>query len=151
GLHGYDVATLPPKEIVAAAFSTDYGRALVAEFGEILAQSADKTCVTSKNLGSADFARRAGEIYQRHGTCMFELYRSALNVPAYEAALSARAPSLRADLAKLRGDPDVQKLIALEQPTRFSDIADHIVEYLTRHLLISRIKLAREPFGLARG
>jgi len=45
----------------------------------------------------------------------------------YEAALQTRAPSLHAELAQLRSDPDVQKLIALEQPTRFSGIADLVV------------------------
>jgi len=49
GLTAYDLATLPPKDIAAGAFSTDYGRALVAELGDILADSADKTCVQSKS------------------------------------------------------------------------------------------------------
>ena len=57
GLAAYDLATLPPKDIVAAAFSTDYGRALVGELGEILADSADTSCIQSKNLSGADFMR----------------------------------------------------------------------------------------------
>jgi len=79
--------------------------------------------VQSKSLSRADFARSAGEIYQRYGTRVVEMSRSSLNVAAYEAALQTRAPSLHAELAQLRSDPDVQKLIALEQPTRFSGIA----------------------------
>jgi hypothetical protein len=151
GLIAYDVAILPPKDIIAAAFGTDYGRALVAELGDILVDSADTSCLQSRKLGRADIARSAGEIYQRYGTQMLEISRSALNVPAYEAALAARAPTLHADLARLRGDPDVQKLIALEEPTRFSGIADLVVENLDRYLLIRRIKLSKEVFGLARG
>jgi hypothetical protein len=151
GLASYDVATLPPKDIVAAAFGTDYGRALVAELGEILADSADKSCLQSKKLSRADLARGAGEIYQRYGTQMLEISRSVLNLPAYEAALKARAPTLHADVARLRGDPDVQKLLALEQPTRFSNIADLVVENLSRYLLLRRIRLTKDVSGLARG
>jgi len=151
GLAAYELATLPPKDIASAAFGTDYGRALVAELGEILADSADKTCGQAKNLTRADFARRAGEIYERYATRMIEISRSALNVHAYEAALRTRAPSLHADVARLRGDPDVQKLIALERPTRFSDIADRVVENLTGYLLLRRIRLTKEISGLARG
>ena len=76
GLGAYDVATLPPKEIVAAAFGTDYGRALVAELGDILMDSADKSCLGSRKLGGADLARGAGEIYQRYGTQMLDVSRS---------------------------------------------------------------------------
>jgi hypothetical protein len=151
GLTAYDLATLPPKDIAAAAFSTDYGRALVAELGAILADSADKSCARSKSLGPVDFVRGAGDIYQRYGTRMVEMSRSSLDVAAYEAALRAGAPSLQADLARLRSDPDVQKLIALEQPTRFSGIADRVVENFSRYLLLRRIKLTKEVSGLARG
>jgi hypothetical protein len=151
GLSAYDVATLPPKEIVAAAFGTDYGRALVAELGDILMDSADKSCLQSRKLGGADLARGAGEIYQRYGTQMLDVTRSTFSVPAYEAALAARAPTLHADLARLRGDPDVQKLLALEQPTRFSNIADLVVEHLSRYLLLRRITLTKDVSGLARG
>ena len=151
GLGAYDVATLPPNEIVTAAFGTDYGRALVAELGEILADSADKSCLQSSKLGRADLARGAGEIYQRYGTQMLEILRSTLSVPAYEAALAARAPTLHADVARLRGDPDVQKLLALEQPTRFSGIADLAVENLSRYLMLRRIRLTKDVSGLARG
>jgi hypothetical protein len=151
GLMAYEVATLPPQDIVAAAFATEYGRALVAELGDILMDSADKSCLASRKLGPAEVARGAGEIYQRYGTQMIEVIRSTLNVPAYEAALAARAPTLHADVARLRGDPDVQKLLALEQPTRFSNIADLVVENLSRYLMIQGIKLTRDVFGLARG
>jgi hypothetical protein len=151
GLGAYDVATLPPKEIVAAAFGTDYGRALVGELGEILVDSADTSCLQSRKLRAADLARGAGEIYQRYGTQMLEVSRAVLNVPAYEAALAARAPTLHADVARLRGDPDVQKLLALEQPTRFSHIADLVVENLSRYLLLRRITLTKDVSGLARG
>jgi len=151
GLMAYDVATLPPKDVVAAAFTTDYGRALVAEFGDLLMDSTDKSCLASRKLGPADVARGAGEIYQRYGTQMIEVLRSTLNVPAYEAALAARAPTLHADVARLRGDPDVQKLLTLEQPTRFSNIADLVVENLSRYLMIQGIKLSKDVFGLARG
>jgi hypothetical protein len=151
GLGAYDVATLPPNEIVAAAFGTDYGRALVAELGDILMDSADKSFMQSRKLGRADLARGAGEIYQRYGTQMLEVSRSLLNVPAYEAALAARAPTLHADVARLRDDPDVQKLLALEQPTRFSHIADLVVETLSRYLKLRRITLTKDVSGLARG
>jgi len=151
GLGSYDVATLPPKETVAAAFGTEYGRALVAELGDILMDSADKSCLQSRRLGRSDVARGAGEIYQRYGTQMMEVTRSAFNAPAYEAALKARAPTLHADLARLRGDPDVQKLLALEQPTRFSGIADLVVEHLSRYLTLRRIRLSKDVSGLARG
>ena len=151
GLMAYEVATLPPRDIIAAAFGTEYGRALVAEFGDILVDSADKSCLQSKKLGRADVARGAGEIYQRYGTQMLEVTRSVLNVPAYEATLEARAPTLHADVARLRGDPDVQKLLALEQPTRFSGIADLVVENLSRYLMLHRIRLTKDVYGLARG
>src|SRR5690349_10400815 len=114
----YDDVILPPKEIIAAAFGTEYGRALVAELGEILADTADKACIQSKNLGPADFARHAGEIYQRYGTRILETFHAMVGAAA-DAAMKARMPSLDADLAELRDDPDVKKLIALEAPTRF--------------------------------
>jgi hypothetical protein len=151
GLSAYDVATLPPKDIIAAAFGTDYGRALVAELGDILMDSADKSCLQSKKLSRADVARGAGEIYRRYGMQMLDVSRSAFNAPAYEAALAARAPTLHADLARLRGDADVQKLLALEQPTRFSGIADLVVEHLSRYLTLRRITLSKDVSGLARG
>jgi hypothetical protein len=82
---------------------------------------------------------------------MLDVTRSTFSVPAYEAALAARAPTLHADLARLRGDPDVQKLLALEQPTRFSNIADLVVEHLSRYLLLRRITLTKDVSGIARG
>jgi hypothetical protein len=151
GLMSYDVATLPPKDIVAAAFGTDYGRALVAELGDIIMDSADKSCLQSSKLGPAEVARGAGEIYQRYGVQMMDVIRSTFNAAAYEAALKGRAPTLHADMAQLRGDPDVQKLLALEQPTRFSGIADLIVENLSRYLMLKRIRLSKDVNGLARG
>src|SRR5262245_47773921 len=152
GLMTYDIATLPPKDIVAAAFGTDYGRALVAELGDILMDSADKSCLQSRNLSRADVARGAGEIYQRYGTqMMMEVSRSAFDVSAYEAALKAQAPTLHADLARLRGDADVQKLLALEQPTRFSGIADLVVENLGRYLSLRRIRLSKALSYLEHG
>jgi hypothetical protein len=151
GLSSYDSVTWPPKDLVAAAFGTDYGRALVAALGEILLGSADKSCLQSRKLSRADIVRAAGEIYQRYGTRMIELSRSAFNTPAYEAALAARAPTLHADVARLRGDPDVQKLLALEQPTRFNGTAGLVVENLSRYLLIRRIKLTKDASGLLRG
>jgi hypothetical protein len=151
GLSAYDVATLPAKDIAAAAFGTAYGRALVTELGEILSDSADKSCAQSKKLDPSDFARRAEQIYSRYATRMVEISRSRLNVPAYEAALKAQAPSLHADLARLRSDPAVQKLLALEQPTRFSGIADLVVENLSRYLMLRRVGLTKDVSGLARG
>jgi hypothetical protein len=151
GLMAYEVATLPAKDIVAAAFGTEYGRALVAELGDILMESADKSCLQSRKLGAAELARGAGEIYQRYGLQMMEAIRSTFDVAAYEALLKARAPTLHADMAQLRGDPDVQKLLALEQPTRFNGIADLIVENLNRYLMLKRIRLSKDVFGLARG
>jgi hypothetical protein len=148
GLSSYETVTLPPKDLVAAAFGTDYGRALVGAFGDILFASADKSCLQSRKLSRADVTRAAGEIYQRYGTRMFELSRSAFNTPAYEAALKARAPTLHADVARLRGDPDVQKLLALEQPTRFNGSAGLVVENLTLYLLIRGIKLTKDVWGL---
>src|SRR5262249_44850031 len=59
--------------------------------------------------------------------------------------------TLHADLARLRGDPDVQKLLALEQPTRFSGIADLVVEHLSRYLTLRRVRLSKDVSGLARG
>ena len=113
--------------------------------------SADKSCLQFRKLSCADVARGAGEIYQRYGTQMREVSGFAFNAPAYEAALKARAPTLHADLARLRSDPDVQKLIALEQPTRFSGIADLVVEHLSRYLMLRRIRLSKDVSGLARG
>ena len=91
GLGAYDVATLPPKDIVAAAFDTDYGRALVAELGDILMDSADKSCLQSRKLDGADLARGAGELYQRYGTQMLEVSRATLSVPARGSACGAGA------------------------------------------------------------
>src|SRR5215510_968730 len=68
GLTTYDGVTLPSREVAAGAFGTEYGRALVAEFGDILMDSADKSCLQSRKLSRADVARAAGEIYQRYGT-----------------------------------------------------------------------------------
>jgi len=149
GLDSYEVATWPAKDIIAAAFDTEYGRALVAELRDILMDSADKSCLQSRKLSRANLARGAGEIYQRYGTQMIEGFRSIINVPAYEAALKARAPTLHADVARLRGDPDVQKLLALEQPTRFSGIANLVVGNLVSYLMVRRI--AMNSSGLMRG
>jgi len=147
----YDASTMPPKDVVAAAFGTEYGRALVANLAEALAASADKSCLQSKQLRSADFARGAAEIYDRYGTRMIEISRSVVNTPAYRAALAALAPSFQADAARLRGDPDVQKLLALEQPTRFSDVADRVAENLARYLLLHRISLKKPVWRLELG
>jgi len=151
GLTAYDGVTLPAREVAAGAFGTEYGRALVAELGDILMDSADKSCLQSRKLSRADGARAAGEIYQRYGTLMREASLSALNAPAYEAALKARAPTLHADLARLRRDPDVQKLLALEQPTRFAGLADQVVEKLGIYLTFRRIRLTRLFSGVASG
>jgi hypothetical protein len=131
-------------EVASAAFSTPFGRLLVAEFAAVLADSADAACLSEKGIDKAAVADRARAILLRRGAQMGRKAGEAVDRATFDAKFAARkGRNANAELGRLRNDPAVREYIALRRPAALADTALLVLENLGRYALIQRIKLVR--------
>lgn len=128
------------------AFAAPYGAALLKSFAVTVRRDGDAACLDAKGLDDAALAARGRALFLRYGMRMMKSLDEAFDRSAYEAALSASAgPNAMAQLERLKRDPQVKQLLALEQPIRLAKTADLLVEQYDRYLLIHRVKLGAVP------
>ena len=133
-----------PEQLVEAAFSTPFGKLLIAEFAAAVADSADAACLKAKGLETSALEGRARVITIRHGVQLVGKYLSTVDRTAFTANLASRmGAGAEAELARLRDNPDVRAYLELAMPIRHAATALAVAETLGRNLLILKIKLSR--------
>jgi hypothetical protein len=141
-----------PAELARLAFAADYGRLIAAEFGRILRESADADCLQSKRLDAAQLGQRGRELLVRYGTRIFDTYWKLYDTKRFEVALATRGGvNAKAEIIRLRKDPNVKKLLELYQPGKLATVVDSVAEIVDRYALLRRIKLNRRLSPLASG
>jgi len=134
----------PPGQIVRETFDSEYGRLIVAEFGRLLRLRADPQCLRSSGIDPGELDVLGGDLLLRNGTRNLEIHAGMIDAAKFDAALSARAgKNAKAELARLKQDPDVKKLIELGEPERLARLAEHITEILERVALLAGIKFPK--------
>jgi hypothetical protein len=148
----FDHLLQPPIDLVREAFAAEYGSLLVAEFAKILRESADPACLAAKGIDPAQLGGRGKDILVRYGAQMIQVFLDATVIPRYEAGLAARAgPNAKAEIARLRNDPEVQKALNLDRPRHLAGVANRVADNFDRFALLNRIKLSRQLSPLATG
>jgi hypothetical protein len=147
-----DVLHPSPAKHAAEAFDTEYGRLLAAETGRILRASADADCARSKKLTPETFGTRARELLVRNAAALLQVNAKLADRKKLETALAARAgKNARAEYERLRGDPEVKKVVASSERARLAQLADKTVETTERHAMLAGIRLAKPLSPLASG
>ncbi|MCK1358637.1 hypothetical protein [Bradyrhizobium sp. 199] len=129
--------------LVREAFASPYGKALTAELGKSLRASADPVCLTDKGLAVDQLEPRGRDIVITWGTRMLEgafarIDRQTEDNPFADAG----------ELESLRGNTDVKRYLAMEEPLRQAKILNLIFEHFDGYNVISRVKLGPvSPFG----
>ena len=146
------VLEIRPAVLAPAAFAEQYGRLLAAEFAEVVSDSADAACLKAKGIERTALAERTNGILLRQARQMFEIIDDAIDRAAFDARLRELAgPSVEAEWARVRNDPDVKAFLALYRSLRLATAADVAIENLDRAALVLRIKLVRRIHPLATG
>jgi hypothetical protein len=133
-----------PAKIVPAAFEQPFGRALMIEFASVMADSADPSCLKTKQITKDKVAERARPILLRRGTYLVRNLIGTVDKPTFRTYLRARLGADGvADFERLPKHPAVREYRAAEEPARLAYVATYILETMDRYATIQRIKLAR--------
>ena len=82
----------------------------------------------------------------------FRYWNSKYGTAELETAFAARAgPNARKELARLRNNPDVRKLIELGQPGKMAQLVDAVTENINRRALVGLLGLRRSFATFATG
>ena len=153
GLPSY-VADILPATDVPAALAGPYGRAFVAEFAKVVAESADTRCLTARRITKQQIADRARAIAVRRGVYLWDRLVGTVDRAAYKSYLRARiGTEAVAELEQLREDPKVRAYTVAGRPARDAYVVTYLFETMERHNMINRIKLVRgiSPYSTADG
>ncbi|MBR0715386.1 hypothetical protein [Bradyrhizobium liaoningense] len=116
---------------------------MTAELGKSLRVSADPTCLTEKGLAADQLGPRGRDIVIKWGTRLLE----GLLAPI-DQQISARPFAGTAELERLKGNADVKRYLAMEEPMRQAKILDVVFENFDRYNLVRRVRLrAVYPLG----
>jgi hypothetical protein len=147
-----ELAERSPAELAREAFAAPYGRALVAEFGRILRESADPGCLYDRNVNPASLETHARAILVRNGTRMLQAVDQLVDGGRMRAVFDARAgEEAKKEFGRLRADPDVRRYIELNDRAKLARVADRITETVDRHLMLAGVRLAKRISPLASG
>lgn len=148
-----DILHPSPGQRAEEAFNTDFGRLVVADLGRILHASADWECLHKKNLFAPEALVEGGrELMVRNGAAILGAYARVSDRKKLDEALAAKAgANARAEIERLRGNPEVEKLEALAERARLASFVLFVTETTERHALIARIKFQRPISPLASG
>jgi hypothetical protein len=140
----YDMFGAIRPEIVAAAFAQPYGRALAAQFATALTASADKKCLKTKGIATAQLRDRARGMLLERGAYLIERASAMLDRVAFKDKLRARIGGEGvAAFERMPNDPVVQAYLKADEPAKLAYIANYVVENIRRYTMIARIELAR--------
>ena len=147
-----DLIDRRPKPLVQDVLNSPYGRLLVAEFGRVLRDSAKPECLAERGLRPEQLEARGRDLLATSGAIMLDLVLSLIDGKKLEAEFRARAGErARAELVRLRDDPDVKKYLKLTEPAKLSKLANQIVETVDRHALLARAGLVRRAAPVSTG
>jgi hypothetical protein len=133
-------AELP--SLVRDAFDSEYGKAVVAEFGQSLRNNADAACLSAKGIAPDQLEPRGRDLIVKWGLRMQQTANDFIDPKIYNEKFIARAGRGAAtELAQLRNDADVKRSLALERPIQLAEIVNSVFEQFDRYVLIKRIKL----------
>lgn len=143
--------TEKPTAVTREAFTSPYGRAVIAEFVNVLRAGADPACLQSKNLKPDQLAQRGDAFLTTWSVKAMEVLASFINISIYETKLAQSAGlGAAAEFKRLEANPDVKRYIAIERPRRLALLVDYVMEQFDRYVLINRIKLgAVSPLATA--
>ncbi len=128
------------------AFAAPYGSALLKSFAVTVRQDGDAACLDAKALDDAALTARGRSLFLRYGMRMMKSLDEAFDRSACEAALAASVgPNAAAEVERLKRNPQVKMVLALERPIKLAKVADLVVEQYDRYLLIRRVKLGAVP------
>ncbi len=134
----------PISETVRAAYAAPYGRAMIVDFAAIIRDSAQPGCLQTKGLDDSKLLDRSRQALERFAIQFLEIWRKAIDMRAYDAALAAVGGADAAGvLAQLRTDHDVQQLMKLEIAATLSIIPATMAENMTKYAILYRWRLAR--------
>lgn len=143
---------IEPAQLVETAFSTPYGRLLIAEFATVLAESADAACLQNNGIEKSGLEGRARAITLRQGTQFLRKFQAMIDQAALKAAFAARmGAGAEAELANLRNNPDLGHFLDLTALAQEAGTANAVIEMLDRNILVLRIKIARSFHPMATG
>lgn len=129
--------------LVREAFASPYGKALTVELGKSLRASADPACLAEKGLVADQLEPRGRDIVITWGTRMLEGAFALIDRQTADNPFAGAA-----ELESLKGNADVKRYLAMEEPLRQAKILDLIFEQFDRYNLISRVTLgAVSPLG----
>jgi tetratricopeptide (TPR) repeat protein len=128
----------------AEAFASRYGQRLVDEFASVLRDSADPACVAA--AGSRGPTRaRAEQWLVRYGQRMIDLERRSTSPSAFDDAIDKlEGTGSAARFRKFLERPEMRDLLHRARPLRVAGVGDRVIQYLGRHLIIHRVRLARQ-------
>jgi hypothetical protein len=141
----------PSDQRVREAFAIPYGKLLIDEFGAILRDSADAACLKEKGIDAAQLPRQSEAILIKYGTAMFETILQNIDHKAFEAAVAKAVPDGKAELERLRADPDVKKVMDLSQPMADAGVVNQVTENIDRVALLAGIKFKRQLSPISTG
>lgn len=131
-----------PAAMTREAFASPYGRAVVAEFNNVLMAGADPACLQSKNIKPEQLAQRGDVFVTKWSVRAMETLASFINISIYETKFAQSAGvGAAAEFKRLEANPDVKRYIAIERPRRLAILVDYVMEQFERYALINRIKL----------
>ncbi|MBR0824982.1 hypothetical protein JQ596_05505 [Bradyrhizobium manausense] len=128
---------------VREAFASPYGKAMTAELGKSLRSSADPACLADKGINADQLEPRGRDIVIKWGTRLVE----GLLAPI-DRQISAKPFAGTAELERLKGNADVKRYLAMEEPMRQAKVLDVVFENFDRYNLVRCVRLrAVYPLG----
>lgn len=131
-----------PAALMRDALASPYGRVMTAEFNSVLRASADAACLQSKNLKPEQLDPLGEAFLAKWGASSLQTLASFIDIAIYETAFAKVAGlDAQAELDRLKSDPDVKRYLAIERPRRLAHVIDYVLEWFSRYVLISRIRM----------
>jgi hypothetical protein len=132
-----------PGPLMREAFASAYGQALADGLGEALRDAADRACLDSKKVKSAELRQRGLDLMNKWGARMLEQSASLIDSKTYESKFAeSGGRKASAELARLEGDADVKRYREIERPIRLTSVLDTVFEQFDRYAASAGIKLA---------
>jgi len=141
-----------PDQLVAAAFSTPYGRLMIAEFAAMLAESADASCLKANRIEKSELEQRVRAITLRHGAQLVRKYAATVDRTAFKTNFASKMGArAEAEMASLRKIKDVLTFVELHTTIRHAAVVNSVTEVLDRNILILKFKVSRPWHPLETG
>jgi hypothetical protein len=134
-----------PPETAQGAMSDSYGQAIVKEFGSILHDSADESCLKAKRIGREQLDKSAADLLGRYGQKILDARLDVADPEIFEQEFTRLGgKGARVEMRRLASDPVVKAFLEASRPARRDRIVDIITEHLDRYMIVKRYRLDRD-------